>query len=421
MKPLSLLLFFFFVIANSIVLCNSFDVHEALSYAIRQYGLLAHNLEDDDRFIYTGNPTNSEWDKSTDSSSWTVGFYTGTLWKLYKLTNDKYWMEQALHKQETIRHRQFDESNHDVGFIIMSSFGYALTLTGDRSFEEVIIQAADSLATRYNSVCGVFRSWNNGEWNGGADGDLLVIADNMMNLDLMFTATELSGNQSYAQMAISHSEKTFENHFRENGQGVFHVVAYNENTGAVRRKYNYQGYADDSTWARGLAWVVHGYATTYDHTKNPSFLEYAEKAAEYFVDNLPADWVPYYDFDCPYTDMYQPRDTSAAAITAHALLKLYRSTNKIKYFQQAESILEALFSPSYRADGRSSYKLPAILANGTVHFNAGNFDTAIIYGDMYFLEAIDLYMYTGSGYKNVLFVNTLGLTFLQLFMNLFRK
>lgn len=146
----SLLSLLFLVIAKYVVLCNSFDAQEALSYAIRQYSLLAHDLEDDDRFISTGNPTNSEWDKSTDSSSWTVGFYAGTLWKLYKLTNDNYWKEQALHKQESVRHRQFDNGDHDVGFIIMSSFGNGLALTGDKSFEAVIIQAADSLATRYN-------------------------------------------------------------------------------------------------------------------------------------------------------------------------------------------------------------------------------------------------------------------------------
>lgn len=139
-----------FVLTNYIVLCHSFNVHDALSYAIRQYSLLANNLDGDDRFIATGNPVNPEWDKSTDSSSWTVGFYAGTLWKLYKLTNDSYWKEQALHKQETIRHRQFDTGDHDVGFIIMSTFGNGLALTGDKSFEAVIIQAADSLATRYH-------------------------------------------------------------------------------------------------------------------------------------------------------------------------------------------------------------------------------------------------------------------------------
>lgn len=262
------------------------------------------------------------------------------------------------------------------------------------------------------AVAGVFRSWNNGQWNSGVDGEVLVISDNMMNLDLMFTASVLSGNETFAQMAVSHSEKTIQNHFRENGQGIFHVVAYDENTGAVKRRFNFQGYADDSTWARGLAWVIHGYVTTYEHTRNPTFLEYAEKAAEYFVDHLPEDWIPYYDFDCPYTEMYQPRDTSAAAITAHALLKLHKATNKPKYFQQAENILESLVSPNYRADGKITYKIPAILVNGTVHYHAENFNTAIIYGDMYFLEAID--MYTGSGYKNFFFVWMFGLTFLPI-------
>ncbi|KAJ6633695.1 Unsaturated glucuronyl hydrolase [Pseudolycoriella hygida] len=403
-----------FTLINLLVFCKSFDVHQELSYAIRQYSLLAKNLEDDDRFIYTGDPNNAEWDKSTDSMSWTVGFYTGTLWKLYKLTKDDYWKQQALRKQETIRHRQFDESNHDVGFIIMSSFGNALTLTGDKSFEAIIIQAAHSLATRYHSKSGVFRSWDNGAWNSGVDGDVLVIADNMMNLDLMFTAAALSGNETFAQMAISHSEKTIENHFRENGQGVFHVVAFDETTGNVRRKFNYQGYADDSTWARGLAWVLHGFVTAYEHTKTRTFLEYAERAAEYFVDHLPEDWIPYYDFDCPFTEVYQPRDTSAAAIASHALLKLFKATGKVKYFQQAENILESLVSPNYRADGKSSYKIPAIFVNGTVFFNAGNFNTAIIYGDMYFLEALDMYT-TGSGYKNTFITWMLGLIFVHIF------
>jgi len=290
MKSSRLLLCCFF--ASCIVLCNGFDVQQALTYAIRQYSLLARNLEDDDRFISTADPNNSEWDKSTDSSSWTVGFYTGCLWKLYKLTNDNYWKEQALHKQETLKHRQYDQSNHDVGFIIMSTFGNGLALTGNKDFESIIIQAADSLATRYHSVAGVFRSWDNGQWNSGVDGEILVIADNMMNLDLMFTASQLSGNQTYAQMALSHSEQTIRNHFRENGQGIFHVVAYDESTGAVKRKFNYQGYADDSTWSRGLAWVIHGYITTYEHTNNETFLEYAEKAAQYFVDHLPEDYIP---------------------------------------------------------------------------------------------------------------------------------
>lgn len=246
-------------------------------------------------------------------------------------------------------------------------------------------------STRLEVPSGVFRSWNNDAGHGGVDGEVKVIADNMMNLELMFKATYLSGNQTYSQMAISHAEKTIQNHFRENGRGVFHVVAYDESTGAVKRKYNWQGYADNSTWARGLAWITHGYATTYEHTRNPIFLEYAEKAAQYFVDHLPEDYIPYYDFDCPYRETYQPKDTSAAAIVSHALLKLFRITQNEQYFKQAGNILESLSSPNYRADGKTSYRIPALLVNGTVHYKEGNFNTAIVYGDMYFLEAIDMY------------------------------
>jgi len=142
--------------------------------------------------------------------------------------------------------------------------------------------------------------------------------------------------------------------------------------------------------------------------------------AQYFVDHLPEDWIPYFDFDCPYTEVYQPRDTSAAAITAHALLKLFAATQNVQYFQQAENILESLISSNYRADGRSTYNIPAILVNGTVFFNAGNFNTAIIYGDMYFLEAIDMYreisVGMGAGNRNVFYIWILGLTFLQAFV-----
>lgn len=237
----------------------------------------------------------------------------------------------------------------------------------------------------------------------------------MMNLDLMFKATDLSGNQTYSQMAISHAEKTIQNHFRENGQGVFHVVAYDEVIGVVKRKYNWQGYADNSTWSRALAWITHGYATTYEHTKNPIFLEYAEKAAKYFVDHLPEDFIPYYDFDCPYKESYQPRDTAAAAIVSHALLKLYRVTHKVQYFKQAGNILESLFSPNYRADGKAAYRIPALLVNGTVHYKQGNFNTAIVYGDMYFLEAID--MYNGNGVlRNTISFSILAFAILQRFI-----
>lgn len=132
---------------------NSFDAQQALSYAVRQYSILANSLEKDDQFISNGDDNNLEWVKSTNSMAWTVGFYAGSLWKLYKLTNDNYWKEQALHKQELVKHRQFDENTHDVGFVIMSTFGNGLEITGDKSYEPIIVQTANTLATRFHCKC----------------------------------------------------------------------------------------------------------------------------------------------------------------------------------------------------------------------------------------------------------------------------
>lgn len=129
---------------------TAFDVQQALNYAVRQYSLLAHSLENDDRFISNGDINNLEWVKNTNSMAWTVGFYGGSLWKLYTLTNDNYWKEQALNKQETIKHRQYDQNTHDIGFVIMSTFGNGLKITGDKSFVPIIIQTADTLAMRFH-------------------------------------------------------------------------------------------------------------------------------------------------------------------------------------------------------------------------------------------------------------------------------
>lgn len=148
------ILAFYFIFTSCAVLCNAFDVQQTLNYAIRQYSVLAHNLENDERFISNGDRNNLEWVMGENSMAWTVGFYGGSLWKLYKLTNDTYWKEQALRKQEVIKHRQYDTNTHDIGFVIMSTFGNGLALTSNKSFEPIIIQTANSLATRFH--CKIF-------------------------------------------------------------------------------------------------------------------------------------------------------------------------------------------------------------------------------------------------------------------------
>ncbi len=212
----------------------------------------------------------------------------------------------------------------------------------------------------------------------------------MMNLELLFKAHEITGNETFREIALSHANRTIEEHFRDDG-GVFHVVGYNETTGEVSRKYNSQGMADNSTWSRGLAWAIHGYTTTYQKTGIMTYLQTAEKAASYFIDRLPQDSVVYWDFDAPLDNgEYQPRDTSAAAIAAHAFLNLFEITqNKTRYFDTAEAILNGL--ENYKADSNPVYQIPAILVNGTVFFHQKDFDTSITYADFYYLRAFDMY------------------------------
>ena len=239
-------------------------------------------------------------------------------------------------------------------------------------------------------LAGCIRSWENDPGHGGVPGEVKVVADNMMNLELLFAGSRLTGDNRYAAMAISHARQNIANHMRPGGSS-FHVVAYNETTGDIRRKYTHQGFSDSSTWARGHAWIIHGFGTCYRQTGITEFLRTAEEAAQWFIDRLPEDAVPFWDFDVASFSVYQPRDTSAAAVGASGLLELYDITKKAVYLETAERILTSLSSAKYRADGNMAYRIPAVLVNGTQFYNENNFNTAIVYGDYYYLQAIYRY------------------------------
>lgn len=232
------------------------------------------------------------------------------------------------------------------------------------------------------------RSWNNGAEDN--PDEIKVIADNMMNLELLYTAANLTGNETFSFIATSHADRTIEEHFRDNGTlGIYHVVGFSETTGQVLRKYNVQGLRDNSTWSRGLAWTTHGYITSYIFTNHQRYLDYALIAGNYFLSHLPEDFVPYWDFDAD-TNFYQPRDTAAGAIASHAFLKLYQVTQDAKWLRAAEEMLNNL-NTKYRSDTNAEYKINSILVNGTVYFHQGNYNTAIVYADFYFLQALKLY------------------------------
>ena len=325
---------------------------------------------------------NGEW-VTTSLSGWTSGFFPGCLWLMYEYTGEDEWKNLALKWTRGLNDIQFYTGNHDIGFMMFSSYGQGLRLTGNPAFKPLLIQSSKSLASRYNADVNSFMSWNpNERWK------FPVIVDNMMNLELMFWSVRNGGPVPYYGMAENHAESTMRNHMREDGS-TFHVVDYDPDSGEVRGKYTHQGYSKESCWARGQAWGVYGFTIVYRETQKVHFLETAEKLADYFIANLPDDYIPYWDFS--RTDMEgEERDSSAAAIAASALIELATLVeDEVKakaYHETAVKILKSLCSDKYLAKGSDSNSILLHGVGSKPHGNA--VDRALIYGDYYFLEAL---------------------------------
>ncbi len=316
---------------------------------------------------------------------WTVGFYPGILWQMYETTQDDYWKEEALKRTLALEPYKFNREHHDVGFMMYCSYGQAYRLTGNKEYRDVLIQSAKSLISRYNPKVGTIKSWSNElhpQWK-----QHITIIDNMLNLELLFWASKETGDPVYKDIAVKHAETTMKNHFR-NDYSCYHVVEYDETTGAVRNKNTSQGYADESVWARGQSWAVYGYTMLYRETGDPKFLDFAKKVSERFIAGLPEDYIPYWDFNLTGKDG-EPRDASAAAIAAAGLVELSQlvKTPKLaeRYCAAADGILNSLASSAYSAKGVND----AFLLHSTGAKPQGNeIDVALVYADYYYLEAL---------------------------------
>lgn len=321
--------------------------------------------------------------KLVASGDWTSGFFPGELWYLYEFTGDKKWKEKADSFTRLIEKEKFNGVTHDMGFKIYCSFGNGYRLTKDNYYKDVIIQSAKTLITRFRSTTGVIRSWDHHKekWQ------FPVIIDNMMNLELLFAATKLTGDSSFYKIAVTHANTTMKNHFR-NDFSSYHVVDYDTLTGKVISKMTHQGYADESAWARGQAWALYGYTMCYRETKDPRYLSQAESVAAYLLNNpaMPADAVPYWDFKDPGIPNV-PRDASAAAVIASGLYELsgYSKNNK-QYRAFADKIMTSL-TKSYRSPIGDNKGFILIHSTGNKPANS-EIDAPINYADYYYLEAL---------------------------------
>ncbi|RZF57458.1 glycoside hydrolase family 88 protein [Sphingobacterium corticibacterium] len=364
---------------------STLDVEKELNYGVSQIEATLTAIPDGNPNI----PRNIREDGKTwryvDYKDWTSGFWAGQLWYAYEF-DDKLELKEAAERfTSELKPLAYEPViDHDLGFQIFNSFGHGYRLTGNESYKNVVLAAADSLATLYNPVVGTILSWPrsvpNMEWPQHN-----TIIDNMINLELLFWASKNGGADSLYDIALKHAETTMENHFRDDYTS-YHAVVYDKDTGKRIKQVTHQGYADDSMWARGQSWAIYGYTMVYRETKDVRFLDFAQKVTDVYLEHLPEDLVPYWDFNAP--DIPDaPRDASAAAVVASALLELSQYLPQDKqqlYRSKAEGMLKSL-AKHYHAAPKNS----ALLGQSTGHYPAGTeINTSINYADYYYLEAL---------------------------------
>ena len=354
---------------------------EALDYCVKKVASVQERLGAD----YGESPRNiapgdCRWNLTpVCQENWTMGFWPGILWYAYEASGDAALETAARGYTEALdfiaRQPAYD---HDIGFIMFPSFGNGFRLTGDPAYKEAVLATAERLAALFNPAVGTILSWPREVPNFGGHN---TIMDNMLNLETLLWAAENGGDPAWKDIAITHADTTMRYNFRPDGTS-FHVAVYDAETGAHKYSCTHQGYADDSMWARGQAWGIYGYTMVYRFTREPRFLDFAQKIADVYLARLPEDKVPYWDF-CDPEIPNASKDASAAAVVASALLELSTYTDG-KYRADAEAMLRSLYE-NYRApEGCDSF-----LLHSTGHHPAGKeIDYSIVYADYYFIEAL---------------------------------
>lgn len=318
------------------------------------------------------------------SRDWTSGFFPGELWYMYEYTNDKKWETAARKYTDPLEREKTNGGTHDMGFKVYCSFGNGYRLTKDENYKNILLESAYTLTNRYQPNAKIIRSWD----HSGDKWKCPVIIDNMMNLELLFWAFSESKDSLFYDIAVNHAQTTIKNHFRED-YSSYHVIDYDTINGAVINKHTHQGYSHSSAWARGQAWAVYGYTMCYRETKLPEFLEQAKNIANYIFthSNLPEDLIPYWDFNAPEIPN-EPRDVSAATVTASALYELstYDKDNSQKYLNWANTIMDNL-SKNYLAKVGEDRGFLLLHSTGSKPSNL-EVDVPLVYADYYFLEAL---------------------------------
>ena len=339
-----------------------------------------------DKFPYN-NSVNNVYAAVENDSGWTTGFWPGILWHAYELTGDEKYKNVADGHVDSFYYRiknQIGVTTHDMGFLYMPSCVTAYNFDDNRIARDAALMAADHLITRYHEDSEFIQAWG----SVGADDNYRLIIDCLMNLSLLYWATEETGDPKYRDIAYKHFCTTLSVSYRENGS-TYHTYFFDKETGEPIFGATYQGLNDESTWARGQAWGMYGPLITYMYTKDESALDAFIAATDHYLENLPEDYIAYWDMT--FTDGDEPRDSSAASIALCAMLEgiKYMDKNDPKravYVDYCKKIMNSLIN-GYTT--RSVPEANGLLLHGTFHKpNNAGVDEMTTWGDYFYMEAL---------------------------------
>lgn len=352
------------------------ELEQTLTFAEKQ---LRHLIEaHPDYFpMYT---VNGRWKHAGESwTNWCEGFLGGQLWILFQHNQDTWWREKAEHYSRLIEHRKRDRNVHDLGFLFLSTYKRWYDLTGDAALRQVVIDAGRTLAQRFQEKGQYLCSFVSQE---------SLFIDIMMNVGIIFYAARETGERELYRIANQHCLTTRKRLVRGDGSTA-HEGIFDTKTGEFLRQSTHQGWRDDSSWARGLAWALYGFATCYGYTRDPRYLQTSEACANFYIENTPEHGVPPNDWDEPVPE--SPYESSAAAIAASGFFELAgHMPDPIRarfYRDYALRILDTLTTPEFLAVDTQGWE--GILKHGMYHQRKGlGVDESVMWGDYFFLEAV---------------------------------
>lgn len=370
----------------------NFDPKEAIQAALKQ---IDGNLETFARVCPHDTTINNVYpprrlrdNPEGTNVGWTTGFWPGILWLAYEWTGDDQYRRVAEMQGESFAARmrsKFDVDHHDLGFLYTPTAIAAYRLTGDEDAKAVAVEAARTLLNRFWEKPGIIQAWGRMD-DPNQKGRTIV--DSLMNLPLLFWASEVTGDPVFRQSAIRHAEQ-LQRTFVRADDTTYHTYYFDTETGAPLYGKTAQGAADESCWARGQAWAMYGFTLSYAYTKNPAFLETAQRLTDYFLAHVPADGVVYWDL--AFGDgSGEEKDSSASAIAACALLEMVKwlpeGAQKDRYARAAAETVEAL-ATKYAANSVPGSN--ALILHGVYSKPGGNgVDEANLWGDYFYMEAL---------------------------------